>query len=315
MDIELILLIAVLTGWCADRLLGDPAWLPHPVVMFGRLIAFGEKKLNKGSWRRTKGAVLAIGLVLSVFVVTGIVEHLLYSFNQYCMLAFDAIIIFFCLAGKTLSREVRDVFLALDCSLEKGRRQVARIVGRDTSRLSGNEVRTAALETLAENLSDGVVAPLFWFVLLGVPGMLTYKMINTLDSMIGYRTSRYARFGTFAARLDDIANYIPARLTAWLMIIVAGRLDLFAFVMTNSSHHASPNSGWPESALAGILGCSFGGPHTYFGETIDKPYIGNNERQLTTADMYKALSVNKKTEILVVALLVIAVLLLFTCKY
>ena len=127
---------------------------------------------------------------------------------------------------------------------------MARIVGRDTSQLSAQEIRKAALETLAENLSDGVVAPLFWFILLGVPGMMTYKMINTLDSMIAYRTERYREFGTVAARIDDVANYLPARLTAFLMVMVAGRPHLLRFVSKYGNHHASPNSGYPESALA-----------------------------------------------------------------
>ena len=217
--------------------------------------------------------------------------------------------IFFCLAGTTLIREVRDVFLALDRSLDEGRRQVARIVGRDTSELSAQEVRTAALETLAENLSDGVVAPLFWFALLGVPGMLTYKMINTLDSMIGYRTARYRDFGCWAAHMDDVANYIPARLTALLMIVsdqlrtlFRTRVDLFSFVKKYAHCHASPNSGYPESALAGILNCRFGGPHYYFGELIEKPYIGDNDRLLTTADMRTAICINRITELLAVAL-------------
>ena len=315
MEYELIILIALILGWLADRLLGDPIWLPHPVVMFGKLIALGEKCLNKGSWRRTKGAVLAIILVMMTFILTSIIQHQLYLLHPCCMLVFDAIIIFYCLAGKTLMCEVRDVFVALEQSLEKGRLQVSRIVGRDTSQLSANEVRTAALETLAENLSDGVVAPLFWLVLAGVPGMLAYKMTNTLDSMIGYKTTRYARFGTFAARLDDIVNYIPARLTAVLMIIASQRPRLFAFVVNNSAHHASPNSGWPEAALAGLLNCRFGGPHTYFGEYIDKPYIGNHERQLTTNDMHKALSVNMKTELLMIALSVVVLWLLVVCKY
>ena len=315
MEYELIILIALILGWLADRLLGDPIWLPHPVVMFGRLIALGEKRLNKGSWRRTKGAVLAITLVMMTFILTSIIQHQLYLLHPCCMLVFDVIIIFYCLAGKTLMCEVRDVFVALEQSLEKGRLQVSRIVGRDTSQLSANEVRTAALETLAENLSDGVVAPLFWLVLAGVPGMLAYKMTNTLDSMIGYKTTRYARFGTFAARLDDIVNYIPARLTAVLMIIASQRPRLFAFVVKNSAHHASPNSGWPEAALAGLLNCRFGGPHTYFGEYIDKPYIGNHERQLTTNDMHKALSVNMKTELLIIALSAVVLWLLVVCKY
>ena len=146
------------------------------------------------------------------------------------LLVLQVLLIFYCLAGTTLVREVRMVFEATDRSLEEGRRQVARIVGRDTSKLSAQEVRTAALETLAENLSDGVVAPLFWYAVLGVPGMLAYKMVNTLDSMIGYRNERYRQFGCFAARLDDVANYIPARLTALLMVLASGRLSLLAFV-------------------------------------------------------------------------------------
>ena len=208
------------------------------------------------------------------------------------------LIVFYCLAGTTLIREVRAVFLALDRSLDEGRKQVAHIVGRDTSELSAQEVRTAALETLAENLSDGVIAPLFWFAVLGVPGILAYKMVNTLDSMIGYKTDRYRDFGCWAAHIDDIANYIPARLTALLMVIAAGKPQLTRFVWQNGRNHASPNSGYPEAALAGILDCRFGGPHYYFGELFDKPYIGENERPLTTTDMQTAIRVNRITEIL-----------------
>ena len=191
------------------------------------------------------------------------------QFWAYTVIA--AVLVFYCLAGTSLIKEVREVFRACDRSLEEGRRQVARIVGRDTSRLSEQEVRTAALETLAENMSDGVIAPLFWYTLLGVPGMLTYKMINTLDSMIGYRNERYHLFGRFAAIIDDFANFIPARLTAILMILVSGRWSLFPFVVKYGSKHLSPNSGYPEAALAGILNCRFGGPHNYFGDMVDKP--------------------------------------------
>jgi adenosylcobinamide-phosphate synthase len=225
-------------------------------------------------------------------------------------IVFDTVIIFYCLAGTTLIREVRQVFLALDRSLEEGRKQVARIVGRDTSELSAQEVRTAALETLAENLSDGVIAPIFWFALLGVPGMLAYKMVNTLDSMIGYKTERYKDFGCWAAHIDDIANYIPARLTALLMIIAEAKPQLTLFVWKNGRRHASPNSGYPEAALAGILDCRFGGPHYYFGELFDKPYIGEKERLLTTDDMKKAVRVNRTAEVLMV--LTVSALMLFT---
>ena len=248
-----------------------------------------------------------------------------------------SLLVFFCLAGTTLVREVREVFYAVDRSLDEGRQQVARIVGRDTSELSAQEVRTAALETLAENLSDGVIAPLFWFAIGGVPAMMTYKMVNTLDSMIGYRTERYKDFGCWAARIDDVANYVPARLTALLMILPrlvsvnthggskfltphsipeqsspTRSLSLFTFVRRYGRMHASPNSGYPEAALAGILDCRFGGPHYYFGELFAKPYIGENARELTTADMQKAVRINRTAEVLAVILL-LAVYIITYC--
>ena len=303
-----ILILPLLLGWLLDFIFGDPSRLPHPIVWFGKMISWGEHRLNKGSHRMTKGAVMAIVLILMVFFVVWRLKCLVP--NMVLWLVLDTIIIFFCLAGTTLIREVREVFLALDRSLEEGRRQVARIVGRDTSQLSAQEVRTAALETLAENLSDGVIAPLFWFALLGTPGMLAYKMVNTLDSMIGYRTERYKDFGCWAAHIDDVANYIPARLTALLMVIASGKLTLLNFVWKNGRKHASPNSGYPEAALAGILNCRFGGPHYYFGELFDKPYIGENDRELTTADMLTAVRINRTAELLMLALTLVVMILL-----
>ncbi len=329
------LLFTLLLGWLLDLLLGDPAWLPHPVVGFGKAIAFCEHRLNRGSHRKVKGAFVAIGLIAVTYIATcflcyvlnyigctfftldlrsslltlGIADAsiALLSLNRGLHFSlftcfFEALIVFSCLAGTTLIREVRAVFLALDRSLEEGRKQVARIVGRDTSELSAQEVRTAALETLAENLSDGVIAPLFWFAFLGVPGMLAYKMVNTLDSMIGYKTDRYKDFGCWAAHIDDVANYIPARLTALLMVVVAGKPQLASFVWRNGRRHASPNSGYPEAALAGILNCRFGGSHYYFGQLFDKPYIGDNDRTLTTEDMRIAVRVNRTAEILMILL-------------
>ena len=262
----------------------------------------GERRLNRGGGRRLKGGVLAIGLVALTFVVTSLLLKLTAMVHPLFAVTVGSVLVFYFLAGTTLVREVRDVFLALDESLEKGRSQVARIVGRDTSELTADEVRKAALETLAENLSDGVIAPMFWFLLLGVPGMAAYKMANTLDSMIAYRTERYRRFGTVAARLDDVLNYIPARLTALLMVIVAGRPGLIKFVAKNGHLHASPNSGYPEAALACILDCRFGGGHNYFGEFIDKPYIGINNRPLKTVDMLKAVAINRRAELLMLVL-------------
>ncbi len=295
-------LLSFIIGWLLDLTLGDPARLPHPVVWFGKAISACEHRLNKGSHRKLKGALTAIILITIVFVATWLLRHLLLPLPPYGLILLDAVIIFYCLAGTTLIREVREVFLALDRSLDEGRRQVARIVGRDTSELSAQEVRTAALETLAENLSDGVIAPLFWLALLGTPGMLAYKMVNTLDSMIGYKTERYRAFGCWAAHIDDMANWIPARLTAFLMVVASGRLALLRFVAQNGRNHASPNSGYPEAALAGILDCRFGGPHYYFGQLFEKPYIGDNPRELNTGDMKKAVRINRTAEVLMVIL-------------
>ena len=294
---------AILIGWTADKLLGDPERLPHPVVLFGKLIAAGERRLNHGKRRRMKGAALAVTLIAATFGATAGLIVLSGMASPALRTAVEAVMIFYCLAGTTLIREVKGVFAALDVSTEQGRKQVARIVGRDTSQLTDNEIRKAALETLAENLSDGVIAPMFWLLLLGVPGMAAYKMINTLDSMIGYRTERYKRFGTAAARIDDAANYIPARLTALLMIAVAGKPELLKFVARNGKRHASPNSGYPEAALAGILNCRFGGGHYYFNEYFDKPFIGDNDRQLTKNDLRKAVTVNTLAEAVMLVIL------------
>ena len=309
----MIAILPLLVGWFLDLIFGDPSKLPHPIVWFGKSIAFFEHRLNKGSHRKLKGALVAIGLIVSVFVITYLIRHYLNLLPSITGRGwgwvFDSIFVFFCLAGTTLIREVREVFLAVDRSLEEGRKQVARIVGRDTTELSAQEVRTAALETLAENLSDGVIAPLFWFAILGVPGMLAYKMINTLDSMIGYKTERYRDFGCWAAHIDDVANYIPARLTALLMAIASPRKGLLRFIWRNGRRHASPNSGYPEAALAGILNCRFGGPHYYFGQLFPKPYIGENEREFTTADMKHAVRINRIAEVLMVFLVMICLIL------
>lgn len=321
-------MLSLLTGWLADKWLGDPPRLPHPVVGFGQWIAWWEKRLNRGSHRRRNGALLAMGSIAGTYALTYALLVVLTGafqqteawlaarsvlpadtqvFSSVCMILAAGVLVFYCLAGTTLVREVRAVFRAADRSVEEGRRQVARIVGRNTETLSEQEIRTAALETLAENLSDGVVAPLFWLFWAGVPGMMTYKMINTLDSMIGYRNERYRDFGCWSARIDDAANYLPARLTALLMVL-ASRLphkgtptarplrEQLRFVLRNGPRHASPNSGWPEAALAATLDCRFGGPHHYFGQYFYKPFIGTNARPLSLADMECAVALNRYTE-------------------
>jgi adenosylcobinamide-phosphate synthase len=339
--------LPLLFGWFLDLLFGDPERLPHPVVCMGRWIAFGEKKLNHGRFRKTKGALFVVCSLVLLYFLTVLLLRLVYAAIVYVAALFSVnsfgyvtvsfcfvsgIIVFYCLAGHTLRREVRMVFEAVDCSVEDGRRQVARIVGRDTESLSPQECRAAALETLAENLSDGVVAPLFWFFVLSVPGMVVYKMINTFDSMIGYRNERYKDFGCWAAKIDDAANYIPARITA-VMLVVSYKLllmwrkrrhrdmkrypgfgELMGFVMHFGRNHASPNSGFPEAALAGILDCRFGGGHYYFGEYVYKPYIGVNIRSLTTNDMHESCRISFVVECIMVILLVILIFFL-QCLY
>lgn len=281
-----------------DRWLGDPNRY-HPIIFFGNLIAWGEKLLNKGKYKVIKGFIYNALLIALAFMVGKLIDHIFY--RTWTHIVISTIVIFYMISGTTLIREVKMVFEAVDESLDKGRTQVARIVGRDTAELSAHEVRTAALETLSENLSDGVVAPLFWYAILGLPGILMYKMINTQDSMIGYKNERYKDYGYFSAKIDDLANLIPARLTAILMLLVCNKLNLLSFVYRNGDKHASPNSGYPEAALAGILNCRFGGSHNYFGVEVYKPYIGENERELNTQDMHYACSINRRVELMMLA--------------
>ncbi|MDP4239399.1 MAG: adenosylcobinamide-phosphate synthase CbiB [Bacteroidota bacterium] len=302
-------LTALITGFLLDATLGDPACLPHPVVGFGKLIGWFEKTLNRGSFRFVKGMFITILLVGVLFTLSYLSLALLEQNHPVILFIINSFIVFFCLSALTLRKEVKLVFEVLHQSLEKGRNQVARIVGRDTRHLNSQQIRTAALETLAENLSDGVIAPLFWFALLGAPGMLSYKMINTLDSMIGYKNERYKYFGKFAARLDDVTNYIPARLTALLMLLVSGNLSKTVFVASNGNKHTSPNSGYPEAALAGILSCRFGGPNNYFGEIVSKPYIGTTDKTLDDRDLKLSLAINRRCEISMLLLVCLTLLI------
>jgi adenosylcobinamide-phosphate synthase len=309
MGTVLITLTSLITGFLLDATLGDPACLPHPVVGFGKLIGWLEKSLNKGSFRFIKGAFMTILLVGILFILSYLSLASLEQIHPVILFIINSFIVFFCLSALMLRKEVKMVFEALHQSLDKSRNQVARIVGRDTKHLNPQQIRTAALETLSENLSDGVIAPLFWFAVLGAPGMLSYKMINTLDSMIGYKNERYRYFGKFAARLDDVANYIPARLTALLMLLVSGNLSKTVFVVSNGNKHTSPNSGYPEAALAGILSCRFGGPNYYFGEMISKPYIGSTDKTLDDTDLKLSLAINRRCEISMLLLVCLSILI------
>ncbi|MBP1640783.1 MAG: cobalamin biosynthesis protein CobD [Bacteroidetes bacterium] len=299
------MLSPLLPAFLLDALLGDPRRLPHPIRLFGNIIAIFEQRWNRGKYRFQKGALLTILLVCGVWAIFYVAEQLLQPYPVAAYL-FAVVFVFYGLANRSLIGEALEVEKVLSNEgLEAGRKRLSWIVGRDTSQLNSTQIRTAVLETLAENLSDGVVAPLFYYAIGGVPLMFAYKMVNTLDSMIGYKSERYRQFGCFAARTDDVFNFIPARVTALLMLLVTFRWNVLPFVLKYGPKHASPNSGYPESAMAGILKCRFGGPNVYHGVLVEKPFIGTNQREITTKDIRRACAVNFAVATVVVVAIVL----------
>jgi adenosylcobinamide-phosphate synthase len=289
--------IPLIIGFILDSILGDPLWLPHPIRWFGNTIFLFEKKWNNKNHRKLKGSFMVVLLVLSTYFIFQALINL-FSINIYAYYISSSLFVFYGLANRNLISESLKVEQKLTKEgIESGRKQLSNIVGRDTSLLSENKIRIAVLETLSENLSDGVIAPILYYAIGGVPLMFAYKMINTLDSMIGYKSERYRDFGFFAAKLDDIANFIPARITSLLMVLISGSYRGFKFIFLFGHKHASPNAGYPEAALAGILNCQFGGSNIYHGTLIEKPFIGNNERLIYKKDIYKACLINYITSL------------------
>lgn len=300
---EELITYSLLTGFLLDCLFGDPLWLPHPIRLFGNGIAFFTEKLNRGKNRRLKGASMAFMLIAFTYIPLELAFLLLRKYD-WVYLAVAGIGVFYGLANRSLIHESYKVMKALKKNgLEAGRRQLSYIVGRDTRNLNEQQIRTAVLETLAENLSDGVIAPLFYYALGGVPAMLAYKMANTLDSMIGYKSEQYREFGWFAARFDDVINYVPARITALLMVLLSLSPRGLTYLFRFGHKHSSPNAGYPEAALAGILKCRFGGPNVYHGQIVEKPYIGINQRILTDADFRTTCFLNGFTCVVFIGLI------------
>ncbi len=297
-----LILIPLVIGYLLDLLFGDPRWLPHPIRLFGNTISRGEKILNIGTLRFWKGMFLTILLVSSVLFSFYTLQQLTLPYPMIYYI-FTSLFVFYALANKSLIDEGKAVFEALAKGLEHGRKRVSWIVGRETDQLNEQQIKTAVFETMSENLSDGVIAPLFYYALLGVSGAMGYKMINTLDSMIGYKNERYLNFGKFAAKLDDVANYIPSRITALLMLVVTGKLHKIPFVLHYGKQHSSPNAGYPEAALAAILDCKFGGPNYYHGQLVDKPYIGTNNRTLQDYEIKTVAGINQKVTFVFVLLI------------
>lgn len=305
----MLLIIPLLAGYLLDLLFGDPESLPHPVKLFGKSISASEKLLNRGSNRFLKGLLMAAVLCVFTFLFFQAFLTTLLFIHPALYLVCSSVFVFYGLANKGLINEGQKVFQVLQAEgTEAGRKQLSRIVGRDTSRLTPQQIRIAVLETMSENLSDGVVAPLFYYAIAGVPGMMTYKMINTLDSMTGYRNERYEQFGKFSARLDDLANLLPSRLTALLMVWVTLSWRGFVFILRYGHQHKSPNAGYPEAALAGILDTRFGGPNVYHGVLVEKPFIGVNDRDIRPGEIKQVSSINHRTCLLTIMLLIVYIL-------
>ena len=291
--------LAVLGGFGLDLLLADPAWMPHPVVGMGRAIAALEKRLRRlfpatPAGERAAGRVLAAALPLGTFALAAGALALAYRLHPAAGFALETLWCWQALALRGLADESGKVYAQLaKGDLPAARRAVSRIVGRDTGSLTAAGVTKAAVETVAENFSDGVAAPLFYLLIGGAPLGLAYKAVNTMDSMVGYKNKTYLHFGRAAARLDDAANFFPSRLAALLWIGAAGLAGFdgrgaWRIWRRDRLRHASPNSAQTESACAGALGVQLAGPAWYFGEYYDKPTIGDDTRPVEPADILRA---------------------------
>ncbi|AYG59431.1 adenosylcobinamide-phosphate synthase CbiB [Rhizobium jaguaris] len=299
-DLHLLILILALL---LDRLIGDPDWLwqrvPHPVVLFGRAISFFDQHFNTkdlpGLTRRRNGVMSIVALLFGA-VIAGWAVHGLLAFFGWVGILVEAGLVAIFLAQKSLADHVGEVSKALRSEgLEGGRRAVSRIVGRDPETLDEPGVCRAAIESLAENFSDGVVAPALWYAVFGLPGLFVYKMLNTADSMIGHKSETYIDFGWAAARLDDVANWPAARLS--ILLIAAGALakkgisalgNTIRVAVRDGGLHRSPNSGRPEAAMAGALDIQLAGPRVYGGEVVREPMINGSGRDTATVSDVEA---------------------------
>ena len=292
-------LLAALGGFLLDLLLGDPSWMPHPVVLMGRCITALEKLLRNvfpktPAGERWAGRVLAAALPLGTLVVTGGCLWLCRQIHPALAFVLSTFWCWQALAAKGLASESKNVYQALTCgTLAEARQAVGRIVGRDTDSLTQAGVTRAAVETVAENFSDGVVAPMAYMLLGGAPLALCYKAVNTMDSMVGYKNERYLHFGRGAAKLDDLANYLPARLAALVLVGTAFLLGedgkaAFRIWRRDRRKHSSPNSAQTEAAMAGALGVRLAGPASYFGKPVEKPWIGEELGEAQPRDILRA---------------------------
>ena len=313
MNLYALTALSVFAGFGLDCLLGDPLSRLHPVVLMGKLISLFEKQLRPRfpqtpPGERTAGTIMALAVPLISTGAGLLLLDLAWRVHPWAYFAVSAFLCWQCFAARCLMAEAKKVVTCLEKEgLSAGRRQVGMLVGRDTDSLTEMQVVKAAVETVAENTSDGVVAPLFWMVLFGAAGGLFYKAVNTMDSMVGYKNDRYLQFGRCAAKFDDVVNYVPARLSALAMIGAAFLLRLdgkgaLRVWRRDRRNHASPNSAQTESACAGALGVQLGGNASYFGKLHEKPTIGDPLRPIERADVARACILMYGTNLLLLAL-------------
>ncbi|WP_416148840.1 adenosylcobinamide-phosphate synthase CbiB [Salipaludibacillus sp. HK11] len=286
-DTRVMIIVAAII---LDLLIGDPKWLPHPVIGFGKLITFMEKKLNRGSSRQKKrqGVLLLTVVVGIAFASTFAIIYFLYQLHMIAGVLVEVYLISSTIAVKGLRQAALQVAVPLaQGNLFEARRQLSMIVGRDTENLGESELVRGTVETVAENTVDGITAPLFWAFIGGAPFAMAYRAINTLDSMVGYKNERYVDFGWSSARIDDVVNWIPAKFTSitlWLgAFFVRGTNKRKAWQITlrDASKHPSPNSGWSEAMVAGLMGIQLGGRNYYQGEVSHRAEMGNSENPLS----------------------------------
>ncbi len=312
--------IVLTLAYALDLAVGDPRQIPHPVQIIGWAIEGMERFLRnifKGDkWEKRAGIMLVAAIVCITFIASLIIERALLAhwsstFSRYLTFIIYIYIVSTTLATRELIRSSGSVVDSLiNKNIQDARAGLGLIVGRDTKSMDQKEISMATIETLAENASDGIIAPIFYFAIGGLPLAMTYKAVNTMDSMLGYKNDRYRHFGWAAARLDDIANYIPARITGLLIVIVGTILSAikkqrlkgpgaFKTLLRDGRKHSSPNSGIPEAAMAGALGVRLGGPSTYEGVNIEKPYIGEEVQNRDYLNASKeALTITKFTSFL-----------------
>ncbi len=284
-------MLALIIGFVLDLLLGDPAWLVHPVCIIGKYIAFAEQRLRRrGGNLRRSAVLLTASTVLLTMLVIATILGLLSLLGRVPLLIGMALLDWMGIAVTCMAREARGVAKALINGVEAGRKRVARIVGRDTQGLNEEEILKATIETVAENTTDGVISPLFYAAWGGPIALWGFKAVSTLDSMVGYLDEKYRDIGWSSARLDDCLNWIPARITAVLMCLSAfiARLDgrnAWRIVRRDHANHKSPNCAWSEAAAAGALHVQLGGTHDYFGKPVEKPTIGDDDRPVELSDI------------------------------